>query len=294
MLTPDLSAKIRRIDISTRKAVREAVAGRWHSAFRGRGMEFEDVRPYVPGDDVRTIDWNVSARTGSPHVKIFREERELSIVLAVDLSGSLAYGSRSRLKRELAAELAAILAFSAISNNDKVGLLLFTDRIEKFVPPRRGRSHVLRVVRELLGFDPKGRSTRIGVAIDELARALHRPSVIFVVSDFIDEGWEQPLARASLRHDVIPVVLEDDAEFVLPKAGLVTFTDPETGLAQYVDTSHAPTRKRFEQIAAASAKSRDRSLARMRLESVRVRTDCADLVEPIVSCLRRREARRRR
>ncbi len=294
MIAPELAAKIRRIDISTRKAVREAVAGRWHSAFKGRGMEFEEVRPYVPGDEVRTIDWNVSARTGEPHVKVFREERELSIVLAVDLSGSLQYGSRGRLKRELAAELAAILAFSAVSNNDKVGLLLFTDRVEKWVPPRRGRGHVLRLIRELLAFEPAGRGTNLGGAIDELARALHRPSVLFVVSDFLDRNWEQPLARAGLRHDVIPVVVEDHAEQQLPNAGVVAFTDPESSATRLVDTSSRIVRRHFQSLAAAAAQARDRALARTQLEAVRVETSCEDLVEPIVACLRRREARRGR
>ncbi len=294
MIAPELAAKIRRIDISTRKAVREAVAGRWHSAFKGRGMEFEEVRPYVPGDEVRTIDWNVSARTGEPHVKVFREERELSIVLAVDLSGSLQYGTRGRLKRELAAELAAILAFSAVSNNDKVGLLLFTDRVEKWVPPRRGRGHVLRLIRELLAFEPVGRGTNLGGAIDELARALHRPSVLFVVSDFLDRGWEQPIARTGLRHDVIPVVVEDCAERQLPKAGIVAFTDPETGATRLVDTSSRAVRRHFESAAAAASEARDRALSRTQMEAVRVDTDCADLVEPIVACLRRREERRGR
>ncbi|MDA0802398.1 MAG: DUF58 domain-containing protein [Planctomycetota bacterium] len=294
MITAALAAKIRRIDISTRKAVREAVAGRWHSAFKGRGMEFEEVRPYVPGDEVRTIDWNVTARTGEPHIKVFREERELAIVLAVDLSGSLRYGSRGRLKRELAAEAAAILAFSAVTNNDKVGLLMFTDRVEKWIPPRRGRGHVLRLVRELLAFEPTGRGTDLGGSIDELARALHRPSVVFVVSDFLSQGWESPLQRASLRHDVIPIIIEDPAEFELPRAGLVSFTDPESGAERIVDTSNGGVRRRFRDAAFAARDTRDRTLARTQLEAVRMRTDDADLVEPIVACLRRREERRAR
>lgn len=294
MMTTALAAKIRRIEISTRKAVREAVAGRWHSAFKGRGMAFEEVRPYVPGDEVRTIDWNVSARTGEPHVKVFREERELTIVLAVDLSGSMGYGSRARLKRELAAELAAILAFSAVSNDDKVGMLLFTDRVEKWVPPRRGRAHVLRLIRELLAFQPAGRGTALGDAIDTLGRALHRPSVLFVVSDFLDDAWQTPLQRAALRHDVIPVVVDDPAERELPRAGLVEFTDPETGDATLVDTGSARVRVQFAAAGNEAAERRNRSIARSQLEAVQVSTNGEDLVAPIVACLRRREERRAR
>src|SRR5262245_46515898 len=190
MLAKDLLKKIRRIEIRTAHIVNEALAGQYHSAFKGRGMEFEEVRPYQVGDDVRTIDWNVSARFGSPFVKLFKEERELTVMLVVDMSASQDFGTRGQLKRELIAELCATLAFSAIKNNDKVGLTCFTDRVEKFVTPRKGSRHVLRVVRELLAFQPKARGTNISAALDHLNQVLRRRSVVFLVSDFHDDGYE--------------------------------------------------------------------------------------------------------
>lgn len=289
----ELLRRVRRIRLRTRQIVDTAFAGQYHAAFKGRGMEFEEVRPYQIGDDVRTIDWNVSARLGEPHVKIFREERELTVMLAVDLSGSLDFGTHGQFKRDLLAELAATIAFSASMNNDKVGLLAFTDRVELFVPPRKGTKHVMRIVRELLALRPERRSTAIGPALDELARVLRQRSVVFVVSDFRDESWDRALSMTRRRHDVVPVVIEDRAELDLPRMGLVEFTDPERGDRVLVNTSRRGFRRRFAEQAQRLAERRDRSFRRMRLDPVVVETG-EDFVEPLSASFRRRERRRLR
>ena len=293
MNASELIRKVRRIQIHTSRVTSEALAGTYHSAFRGRGVEFEEVRPYVVGDDVRTIDWNVSARAGAPHVKQFREERELCVMLAVDLSGSLDFGTRSQFKREMVAEMAATIAFSAIRNGDKVGLLAFTDRVERFVPPRKGTRHVLRIVRELLALTPQGTGTRIGEAVDEITRVVRKRSVLFVVSDFMDTGWERSLSVARGRHDVIPVVVRDAAEESLPAVGLLELEDPETGETVTVDTSDRGVRARFAAAAAEERAALQQSFRRMRMDAVEVQTG-GDFVKPLAEVFRRREARRGR
>ncbi len=293
MNASDLIRKVRRIQIRTSRVTSEALSGTYHSAFRGRGVEFEEVRPYVIGDDVRTIDWNVSARIGTPHVKMFREERELCVMLAVDLSGSLDFGTKAQFKREMVAEMAATIAFSAIRNGDKVGLLAFTDRIEKFVPPRKGTRHVLRIVRELLALKPQGTGTRIGAAIDEVMQIVRKRSVLFVVSDFMDDNWERSMSVASRRHDVIPVVVSDSAEAALPAVGLLEIQDPETGESFVVDTGNRGVRARFASIAADDHLRRQQTFRRMRLDTVEVETG-GDFVAPLAEVFRRREARRNR
>ena len=289
----ELLRRVRRIRMRTRQVVDAAFAGQYHAAFKGRGMEFEEVRPYQVGDDVRTIDWNVSARLGEPHVKLFREERELTVMLAVDLSGSLDFGTHHQFKRDLLAELAATIAFSAAMNNDKVGLLAFTDRVELFVPPRKGTKHVMRIVRELLALRPEGRDTAIGPALEELGRVLRQRSIMFVASDFRDDAWDRPLRMARRRHDVVPVVIEDRREHELPPMGLVEFTDPERGDRILVDTSKRAVRRRFAESAARLAERRDRIFRGMRLDPVVVETG-EDFVEPLQASFRRRERRRAR
>jgi len=293
MNASELIRKVRRIQIHTSRVTSEALAGTYHSAFRGRGVEFEEVRPYVVGDDVRTIDWNVSARAGAPHVKQFREERELCVMLAVDLSGSLDFGTRSQFKREMVAEMAATIAFSAIRNGDKVGLLAFTDRVERFVPPRKGTRHVLRIVRELLALRPQGTGTRIGEAIDEVTRIVRKRSVLFVVSDFMDTGWERSMSVARGRHDVIPVVVRDAAEDSLPAVGLLELEDPETGQTLVVDTTDRGVRARFAAAAAEDRAALQQAFRRMRMDAVEVQTG-GDFVKPLAEGFRRREARRGR
>jgi uncharacterized protein (DUF58 family) len=291
MLPRELLKKIRRIEIRTSHLVNDALAGQYHSAFKGRGMEFEEVRPYQRGDDVRSIDWNVSARFGEPFVKVFREERELTVMLVVDMSRSQEFGSTDQLKRELVAELGATLAFSAIKNNDKIGLLCFTDRVEKLVPPRKGSSHVLRVIRELLAFEPEGRGTDIAGAVDHLNRILRRRSVVFVISDFQDEHYERALRIARRRHDVILIAVSDRRERELPAVGLVELIDGETGQRVVVDTSSAAWRERYRELCRQAVERRERELRRYKLDCINVNTG-ESFVEPLVRFFRARESRR--
>jgi uncharacterized protein (DUF58 family) len=290
MIPRELLKKIRRIEIRTSHLVNEALAGQYHSAFKGRGMEFEEVRPYQIGDDTRTIDWNVTARYGEPYVKIFREERELTVLLVVDLSRSQEFGSAGQLKRELVAELGATLAFSAIKNNDKIGLVCFTDRVEKFVPPRKGSGHVLRVIRELLAFEPAGRGTNIAEALDYVNRMMRKRGVMFVISDFQDSGYERALRIARRRHDVILVNVADRRERGLPRAGLIELADNETGRRIVVDTASARWRSAYERLAREAAERRERRLRQIRLDCIDVRTG-ESFVEPLIRFFRTREAR---
>jgi len=295
MLSTELLKKIRRIEIRTSHLVTDMLAGRYHSAFKGRGMEFEEVRPYLPGDDVRAIDWNVSARTGEPHIKKFREERELTVILAVDVSRSQGFGTRGQLKRELVAEIAATLAFAAIRNNDKVGVLLFTDRVERFIPPRKGVRHVLRIIRELLTVEPEGTGTDLSAALDELNRVCKRRSVVFAISDYQDDEahWTRAMKSASLRHDVIPIVIGDEREEALPRVGIIELEDRETGRRVLVDTDRRSIRRRYETHARERAESRTGSFRRMRLEPIEVRTGDS-FIEPLTSFFRDRERRKAR
>lgn len=291
-MTPkELLKKVRRIEIRTSHLVNDALAGQYHSAFKGRGMEFEEVRPYQVGDDIRTIDWNVTARYGEPFVKIFREERELTVLLVVDLSRSQEFGSRDQFKRELVAEIGATLAFSAIKNNDKIGLICFTDHVEKFVPPRKGSGHVLRVIRELLAFEPQGRGTNIAAALDHVNRILRTRSVLFLISDFQDSGYERSVRIAKRRHDVIVVNVIDRREQSMPKAGLVELADNETGRRILVDTSSSRWRRAYEQLIERELEGRDRRLRQLKLDCIRVHTG-ESFVEPLVRFFRTREARR--
>jgi uncharacterized protein (DUF58 family) len=261
-VTPrEVLRRVQRLEIQTRKLVDESLAGSYHSVFRGRGMEFAEVREYEPGDDVRTIDWNVSARMGHPFVKKFTEERELTVFLAVDASASERFGTAASRKLELAAEVSALLAFSAIRNNDRVGLLLFTDQVETFVPPRKGREHGLRVLRELLAYQAAGRGTNIAGALEVLQRVVTKRSVVFVVSDFQDEGYERILRVVSRKHDVVAVSVSDPREEALPKIGLIAVEDPETGERSVIDSGSAAVRRRY---AAAAAAERDRTRETMR------------------------------
>jgi len=261
-VTPrEVLQRVRRLEIHTRKLVDESLAGSYHSVFRGRGMEFAEVREYEPGDDVRTIDWNVSARMGHPFVKKFTEERELTVMLVVDVSGSERFGTSATPKLELAAEISALLAFSAIRNNDRVGLLAFTERIETFVAPRKGREHALRVLREILAFDPAGSGTNIANALEVLRRVVSKRSVVFLVSDFQDDGYERTLRVVSRKHDVVAVAVSDPRETTLPDVGLIAVLDPETGERCVVDSGSAAVRHRYAE-AAAEDRDRTRALAR--------------------------------
>ncbi len=291
MLPKELLKKVRRIEIRTSHVVKDVLAGQYHSVFKGRGMEFEEVRLYQIGDDVRTIDWNVSARYGHPYVKVFREERELTVLILADVSRSHLFGTNQQLKRDLMAEVCATLAISAIRNNDKVGMLLFTDRVEKVVPARKGSSHVLRVIRELLYHQPIGSGTELAGALEHLARVTKRRAVVFVVSDFLARNYERAMRIARRKHDVIPIVVTDPCEQALPDVGLIALKDAETGETVVVDTSDRRVRREYEARVARATEERDRMLSRMKIDTIRVRTG-ESFVEPLTRFFRAREARR--
>ncbi len=255
MIPRDILRQVKRLEITTRHLVEDVFSGQYHSVFKGRGMEFVEVREYQPGDDYRTIDWNVTARSDRPFVKRFVEERELTVMLVVDLSRSGQFGSGRRTKNEVAAELCALLAFSAIRNKDKVGLLAFTDHVELFVPPAKSRQHVLRLIRDILAFEPAGRGTRVGLALDEMSRVLKRQAVVFLISDFIDEGYERALKIAARRHDLVVVRLRDPRESQLPAVGLVAVEDLEAGGVVVLDASDRRVRQRYADEAAARAQA---------------------------------------
>lgn len=236
MDTAELIQRVRRVELKTRGLSDRIFSGEYHSAFKGRGMAFAENRAYQHGDEIRTIDWNVTARMGSPYVKVFEEERELTVFLMVDISASNATGTRQRSKRELATELAAVLAFSAMGNNDKVGAVLFSDRIERFIPPSKGRSHVLRIIREIIEIEPEGKGTDISGALSHFLQAMKKRTICFLVSDFRDEGFEGVLKRAGRRHDLVALRVEDPVERDLPAVGWLPATDPETGRTQWINT----------------------------------------------------------
>ncbi|MDB4952135.1 MAG: hypothetical protein JWM27_4784 [Gemmatimonadetes bacterium] len=292
----DVLRQVRRIELRTRGLVSSQFVGEYHSVFKGQGIEFVEVRPYVPGDDVRTIDWNVSARTAETHVKKYVEERELTVLLAVDLSGSQRFGTRGRFKSEIVPEVAATLAMSAVRNNDRVALLAFTDRTELFVPPRKGRRHVLRLVRDLLALEPAGRGTDLAGAVAYAARVLRSRSIVFLLSDFQSpdpEPFERAIATLAVRHDVVPMTIADPADAELPDVGLLSLADPETGRVSLVDTGSATVRRRFAEAAEAS-RLRTRGLfRRLGLDEVVLRTD-EPFSGPLLAFFRRRESRLRR
>jgi uncharacterized protein (DUF58 family) len=270
---PEILRTVRRIEIRTRRLVRESMAGEYHSVFRGRGMEFSEVREYQFGDDVRSIDWNVSARMGHPFVKKFVEERELTVFLAVDVSGSKEFGSSGRTKGDLAAEVSALLAFSAIKNNDRVGAILFTGDVEKYIPPKKGRSHVLRVIREILSYEPRNPGTSIARALEFAGRVLRRHCVLFVISDFLDSGFEKSLGIAARKYDMVGIHIEDPREREIPPVGLVEFEDAETGETRVIDTSDPALRREPPRRAEERGRRLESTLRRAGVDLVRLSTD---------------------
>lgn len=273
-LTRETLRKIRTIEIVTERLVRDRMAGQYHSVFKGSGISFSEVRQYQPGDDIRLIDWNVSARMNDAYIKLFTEEREMTVLLLVDMSASGRFGSAGQEKRELAAEIAAVLAFSAIRNNDRVGLVVFTDRVEKFVPPKKGKKHVLRVVSEILSFQPQHRGTKLSAGLEFLGRVAPRRAVAFVISDFLApiDSYERALRITSRRHDVIPVSVTDPLEEALPPVGLVEMEDPETGELIVFDTS-GPEARAAELQAKKAAAERQALFRRLDMDAISVRTD---------------------
>jgi len=288
----EMLARIRRLQIRARRLVRLLFLGEYHSVFRGRGLEFSEVREYEPGDEVRLIDWNVTARMGTPYIKKYVEERELVLYLLVDVSPSSGFSSTAATKRELAAELATLLAFAANANNDKTGLIAFSDRVELFLPPRKGLQHVLRMARELLYLEPKGRGTNIGVAADLLMSITRRPSVAFVISDFLTTGYEASLRLAAQKHDLTAVSLTDPRELELPSVGIIRLQDPETGAQVLVDTEDARERTRYATAAAERVVGRRRLLAGLGIEEIPLRTD-RSYIQPLMTYFKARAGRRR-
>jgi len=291
MIPREVLRQVRRIEIRTRRLVNDVFGGEYHSVFKGRGMEFAEVREYVPGDDIRAIDWNVTARFGQPFIKIFSEERELTVVLLVDVSASGDFGTRGRLKADLAAEVGAVLAFSAVTNNDKVGLILFTDEVEQHVPPRKGKRHVLRVIREILYFKPKRRGTRITAALEHLARVQKRKAVVFLISDFETEGYEPAFKLAAKRHDLVAIRISDPHERTLPNVGLVMMEDPETGRRQLVDTSSKKVRARFAERRAERDAAFRQARKEAQVEAIELTTD-EPYAKPLIGFFAGREKRR--
>lgn len=296
MLSTDLIQKIRRIEIRTRHLVNDNFAGEYHAIFKGRGMEFDEVRAYMPGDEVRTIDWNVTARMGEPFVKRYVEERELTVMLAVDASASGLFGTADRFKRELAAELGAVLAFSAITNNDKVGLITFTDQVELHIMPRKGRRHVLRLIRDLLAFEPEGHGTDIPLALDRLNHTLKRRAIIFLISDFLQphtQAYERALLVTNRRHDLVAVTITDPRETAWPDVGLLALQDAETGQRLWVDSGSSAWRVAFAQQAAARREARDAAFIRAQVDHIDVQAG-KDYVDPLLAFFRARAQRWRR
>ncbi len=290
MLSREQLRAVRKIQIRTSHLVSDLFAGQYQSVFKGQGMEFAEVRLYQPGDDVRTIDWNVTARTGTPHVKRFAEARELTVMLVGDASASTIFGSRRQTKQALAAELGALLAFSAITNNDKVGLVMFSDRIELALPPRKGNRHVLRVIREILSLKPAGRGTDIPAALEHLGLVTKRRCVVFLISDFLTPGWRRALRVAARRHDVVAVVLEDPREAELPAVGLVELEEAETGERYVVDTRDWRVRDAFARQASIARVERDRDLRSSDVDAILVGTD-RPYTEALLRFFRMRERR---
>ena len=288
--TREILKKIRRLELRTRRLVDSMFAGSYHSVFKGRGMNFEEVREYTPGDEIRSIDWNVTARMNTPFVKKFTEERELSVMLVVDVSASGDFGSVQSSKRELAAEVASILAFSAIQNNDKVGLLLFTDEVELFIHPKKGRMHTLRLIREMLFFRPRRRGTNLAAALEYLNKVVTRRAVVFLISDFLDEGYDKPLSVAARRHDLVAMPVIDPGEEDLPDVGIVTLEDPETGEQIDVNTSSRALRGAYLALEEKRKKATAQQLRKLGIDTIPLRTN-EDYLHALRAFFERREQR---
>jgi uncharacterized protein (DUF58 family) len=287
VLPKDLLAKVRLIEITTSRLVHNVFAGEYHSVFKGKGIEFDEVREYVPGDDVRDIDWNVTAKTGMPHTKKFTEEREMTVIFMVDMSASSSYGTRLRLKSEVIAEICALLAFAAIKNNDKVGILFFTDKVEKFIPPKKGKQHVLRVVREILSFKPKGKKTDLNVALRALNDIVRKSATVFLFSDFFCENYEKLLKVSHKKHDMVALVVEDISELRFPKVGMLNVEDAETGKLLTFNSNRRKFLRKFEEEARLRREARKRLFTSIRLDYIDIQSD-KSYVEPLIRFFKER------
>ncbi|MBN1338295.1 MAG: DUF58 domain-containing protein [Bacteroidales bacterium] len=290
MEAKEVFKKVRKIEIKTRGLSNQIFSGHYHSSFKGKGMAFSEVREYIYGDDIRNIDWNVTARFHHPYVKVFEEERELTVMLLIDVSGSNEFGTRVQLKEEQMTEIAAVLAFSAIQNNDKVGVIFFSDKIEKFIPPKKGSLHILRIIRELIDFKPSSQRTNISEALRYLTNALKKRCTSFLISDFIDKGFEDALKIARNKHDIVALKIYDHRESELPPVGMVKLYDKETGQKKWVDTSSAKVRQEYKDWWVEHEKYIQTVFLKSGVDSANIRTD-QDYVKPLVSLFKKREAR---
>ena len=287
----DIFKKVRKIEIKTRGLSNQIFSGEYHSVFKGRGMAFSEVREYQFGDDIRNIDWNVTARFNHPFVKIFEEERELTVMLLIDVSGSNNFGTQSQLKQDVVTEIAAVLSFSAIQNNDKVGVIFFSDKIEKFIPPKKGSTHILRIIRELIDFKAENKGTNIAEALRYLTNAIKKKSTAFLISDFMDEGFEKAIQIANYKHDLIAIRVTDEREKEIPNVGMVRMLDAETGNSMWVDTSRSRVRKHYASQIAAKTTQLDTMFARFGVDMVKIYTG-KDYVKPLMNLFKKREARK--
>ncbi|MDX9924452.1 MAG: DUF58 domain-containing protein [Ignavibacteriaceae bacterium] len=294
MLSNEQIKQIRQIEIRTKALVNDIFSGEYHSVFKGRGMAFSEVREYQPGDDIRSIDWNVTARFGHPFVKIFEEERELTVMLIVDMSSSMGFGSLHKTKQQIAAELSGVLAFSALQNNDKVGLILFTDKIEKFVPPRKGKSHVLRIIREVLTYEPQAKQTNIKTALEFFNHAIKKKSIAFLVSDFMDLGYEKIIKTVSKKHDLISIAITDPRELSIPKGGLIRVYDAESNMVRHLDTSSQSVQAWFNETLKRRLEIRKSIFISSGVDSIEVNIkedDNDSYIKPMINFFKMREKR---
>jgi uncharacterized protein (DUF58 family) len=290
METSELLKKVRKIEIKSRGLSNQIFSGEYHSAFKGKGMAFSEVREYMAGDDIRTIDWNVTARLNTPYVKVFEEERELNVVLLVDVSASGDFGTQQQLKRDLITELCAVIAFSASTNNDKIGVIFFSDRIEKFIPPKKGKTHILRIIRELLNLNPEGKGTNISIALKFLTNAIKKKSIAFLISDFYDEGFNDAIKIANKKHDLVALRIFDKAETVIPNLGLVKIKDNETGKIIWVNTRNKKFRDSFEMNNKNFEKELKEIFIRSGVDNTKIDTTNG-YVKPLMSLFKKRESR---
>ncbi len=291
MIPIEVIKRIRAIEIKTRKIVNTTFTGEYHSVFKGQGISFSEVREYQPGDDVRLIDWNVTAKTGSPHIKVFEEERELTVMLCIDLSASGDFGTVDKTRVEMAAEVAAVLGFSALNNKDKVGLILFTDQIEHYIPPKKGKDHMFRILREIFYHQANSKRTSIKVGLDYLNKICKKKAIVFLISDFIDEGYEQNLRISARKHDLVPIMITDPKERELPDTGIMAFEDEETGEVLHLNTSSKDIRERFTNVVLARHLEKERLFKSLKLTPVKIELD-QSYVKPLDNYFKSRAGRR--